>query len=112
MVHAEVRDNVVTGTARRAISLNEMSMGRVAGNVVEDARGIGILCMDYSLCEIERNLITGTRAEVAAHAKSSRGYAIVAHYGSAARVRENHLAGNAAGVAAFINSRISVDEIE
>ena len=106
MVHVEVRDNVVTGTALRAISLNEMSMGVVADNVVRDALGIGILCMDYSMCEIERNLISGTRADPD-EGNSSAGHPIVAHYWSAATVEANVLERNDGDVASFVNATIS-----
>lgn len=106
MAHVEVRDNVVVGTMLRAISLNEMSMGTVERNVVRDAVGIGILCMDYSMCEIEQNLITGTRADPEG-GKSSAGHAIVAHYGSAATIDANRLRRNSGGVAAFVNSTIT-----
>ena len=107
MANVEVRENVVRGTTLRAISLNEMSMGVVAENDVRDALGIAILCMDYSHCEIERNRVSGTRSDVTSQSKSRAGYAVVSHYGSAAIVRDNQLAGNAADVGAFVNSTIS-----
>ena len=106
MVHVEVRDNYVTGTSLRGISLNEMSMGVVEENTVHDALGIGILCMDYSMCEIERNRVSGTRADPE-RGKSSAGYAIVSHYFSAATLRDNELARNEGEVASFVNATIS-----
>jgi len=107
MANIEVRENFVRGTTLRAISLNEMSMGVVAENDVRDALGIAILCMDYSHCEIVRNRVSRTRSDVASQSKSRAGYAVVSHYGSAAIVRDNQLAGNAADVGAFVNSTIS-----
>jgi len=107
MANVDVRNNVVRRTRLRAISLNEMSMGVVAENDVRGALGIAILCMDYSHCEIERNHVSGTRNDFASQSKSRAGYAVVSHYGSAAIVRDNQLAGNAAGVAAFVNATIS-----
>jgi hypothetical protein len=107
MANIEVRENVVRGTTLRAISLNEMSMGVVAENDVRDALGIAILCMDYSHCEIVRNRVSRTRSDVASQSKSRAGYAVVSHYGSAAIVRDNQLAGNAADVGVFVNSTIS-----
>ena len=106
MAHVEVRDNVVVATRLRGISLNEMSMGSVRRNVVRDALGIGILCMDYSMCEIEQNRVSGTRRDPSG-GKSSAGFAIVAHYGSAATVEDNQLWRNGGGVAAFVNSTIT-----
>ena len=34
-------------------------MGIARGNHVEGARGIGILCVDHSMCEIEHNTVAG-----------------------------------------------------
>ncbi|MBD0291446.1 MAG: right-handed parallel beta-helix repeat-containing protein [Thermoleophilia bacterium] len=107
MAHVDVRDNVVRGTSLRAISLNEMSMGSVRRNVVRDAAGIGILCMDFSVCEVEENAVVRTRPDAASQVASRAGYAIVAHYGSLAYVRHNHLVGNARGVGAFVNSTVA-----
>jgi nitrous oxidase accessory protein NosD len=106
MAHVEVRDNVVRGTTLRGISLNEMSMGVVEDNFVRDALGIGILCMDYSVCDIEENRIVGTRPDPASEITSRAGYAIVSHYGSTARLRDNELRGNAAAAASFIDARV------
>jgi Right handed beta helix region len=106
MAHVEVRENDVRGTTLRGISLNEMSMGVVEENVVRDALGIGILCMDYSSCDVEGNRIVGTRPDPASQIASRAGYAIVAHYGSTARVRDNELHENAAAAASFIDARV------
>ena len=107
MAHVEVQGNVVRGTTLRGISLNEMSMGVVRDNLVEDALGIGILCMDYSMCEIRDNRIVGTRADRASQVRSRAGYAIVAHFGSSADVKRNELDGNARTMRAFVNSEIT-----
>ena len=107
MAHVEVRGNVVRGSRLRGISLNEMSMGIVRDNVVEDALGIGILCMDYSMCEIRENRIVGTRADGESGVRSRAGYAIVSHYGSSADVDDNELVGNARTMRAFVNSEIT-----
>jgi nitrous oxidase accessory protein NosD len=106
MTHIDVRDNAVTGTRLRGISLNEMSMGLIAGNDVRDGLGIGIFCGDYSVCRIESNRVSGTRPDVVSQSRSRAGYGIVALYGATATIRDNALVGNAAGVAAFINSQI------
>ena len=107
MAHVEVRGNVVRDTLLRGISLNEMSMGVVSGNVVRDALGIGILCMDYSHCEIRENRVVGTRADHASQVRSRAGYAIVAHYGSSVDIRHNELQRNARTMRAFVNSEIT-----
>jgi nitrous oxidase accessory protein NosD len=107
MAHVEVRGNVVRGTRLRGISLNEMSMGLVQDNVVQDALGVGILCMDYSMCEIRDNRIVRTRADRESQVHSRAGYAIVSHYYSSADVEGNTLDGNAKTMRAFVNSEIS-----
>ena len=107
MGHVEVRGNVVRGTRLRGISLNEMSMGLVQDNVVQDALGVGILCMDYSMCEIRDNRIVRTRADRESQVSSRAGYAIVSHYFSSADVEGNTLDGNAKTMRAFVNSEIS-----
>jgi Right handed beta helix region len=107
MAHVEVHGNVVRDTRLRGISLNEMSMGLVSDNVVRNALGIGILCMDYSMCEIRENRIVGTRADRASQVRSRAGYAIVAHFGASADVKRNELDGNARTMRAFVNSEIT-----
>ena len=107
MAHVEVHGNVVRGTTLRGISLNEMSMGVVRDNVVEDALGIGVLCMDYSMCEIRENRIIRTRADRESQVRSRAGYAIVSHYRSSVEVRDNVLQGNARTMRAFVNSEIT-----
>ena len=54
-VHATARDNHVRQTTLRGITVTEMAMVAVEGNTVEDALGIGILCSDYSMCDIRGN---------------------------------------------------------
>ena len=100
--NAHLRDNTISGTRLRAITMTEMSMGDVSANVVDDALGVGIFCGDHSECMIDRNVVTGTRKDVASGDLARAGYGIVAHYGATAE-----LAGNRAGrVAAFAEGRI------
>ena len=53
-----IRDNRVTGTELRAITMTEMSMGTIEDNEVTEALGVGIFCGDYSECEIEDNEVS------------------------------------------------------
>ena len=108
MAHVDVRENVVHGTLLRGISLNEMSMGVVRENEVVDALGIGILCMDYSHCDIRGNVVRGTRPDDASQTKSRAGYAIVSHYYSVVEADGNALTGNARRLGTFVNSSIIV----
>jgi hypothetical protein len=104
--HVDLRENRITDTGLRGIAMTEMSMGEIEGNEVVDALGVGIFCGDYSECEIDRNLVRGTRADTASALRTRQGYAIQAHYGASASVGSNTLVGNARGPAAFLNSEI------
>ena len=56
----DVEDNHVHGTTLRGIVLGEMSMDMASGNHVDGADGVGILCLDHSMCTIEHNTIIDT----------------------------------------------------
>jgi parallel beta-helix repeat protein len=70
---AELRHNHVSGTTLRGIDMGEMSMGTISHNTVSGSKGVGILCLDHSECEIERNTITDAALPIQeqffAHAK-------------------------------------------
>jgi Right handed beta helix region len=104
--HVDIRDNVVRDTALRAITVTEMSNGRVRRNVVADALGVGIFCGDYSACEIEDNRVTGTRADDASDDQTRGGFAILAHFGAIATIGDNELRGNTDGIGSFFEARI------
>lgn len=106
---AEVRDNHVSGTSLRAITMTEMSMGTVDDNRVHDALGIGILCSDRSECEISNNDVAGTRPDRASGDGMRMGYGIVVHFGSRAFVKGNTVAPAGRGIAAFFNSAVEHD---
>ena len=102
----DVMDNHVVGTTVRGISLSEMSMDMASGNQVESARGIGIICMDHSLCDIKHNTITG--AQVDGNSDPSRhGVAIEAYFYANATVAHNTVIASPGGVQAFDNSTIA-----
>ena len=86
----------------RAITMTEMSMGDVSANVVGGALGVGIFCGDHSECMIDRNVVTGTRPDVASGDRARDGYGIVAHYGATAELADNR----AGRVGAFAEGRI------
>ena len=81
-------------------------MGMVEHNDVGGSLGIGIYCGDRSMCEIEHNLVTGTRADPASAEMSRRGYAIVSWFESDAAVRGNTLVDNRRGMGAFASSKV------
>lgn len=105
LANAEISDNDVSGTAVRAISMTEMSMGSIDDNRVRGALGIGIFCGDESHCEIEHNAVAGTRADPGGD-RSRAGWDIVAHYKAHATLRGNTLGrGSASFVGASLEHR-------
>ena len=104
--HVEIRENVVTGTSLRAITVTEMSMGRVSGNVVMDALGVGIFCGDYSECVIEDNVVSGTDPDPESDDRTRDGFALLAHFGAKATISGNELSQNAHNVGAFSDGTI------
>ena len=104
--NVDIRDNDVTGTSLRAITVTEMSMGMVDENRVRDALGVGIFCGDYSHCDIEDNFVWNTRPDYASADRTRLGFPIIAHYGAAATLRGNSLGQNARGAASFLHARI------
>ncbi len=101
-----VEGNDVSGTSLRGIDMTEMSMGEIHSNRVSNALGVGIFCGDYSECEIERNLVTDTRADAASDDATRAGIGIVAHYHAHAEIDANELVGNAKPAAAFVGARL------
>jgi nitrous oxidase accessory protein NosD len=88
-VHAMARDNHVRRTTLRGITVTEMAMVAVEGNTVEDALGIGILCSDYSMCDIRGNSITGVRPDQESSDSMREGYGIVSHYWAHVQAEDN-----------------------
>jgi hypothetical protein len=107
--HVNIRDNRVSDTTLRAITLTEMSMANVEENDVERALGVGIYCGDFSMCEIEDNFVSGTRPDPASGDRTRMGYGIVAHSGASATIAGNTLRGNASPTASFLHARISAE---
>ena len=103
---ADVRDNHVTGTALRGITMMEMSMGAIEKNQVADVRGVGIYCGDRSMCDIERNTIVGVRADLPGDALRG-GIGIVSFFDAEAVLDENEIAGSATDTATFMNATIT-----
>ena len=105
--HADVRENTVTGTTVRAITLAEMSMGSATENDVRDVLGVGIFCGDYSECHIERNVIVGVRADRASGDRTRRGYGIQSHSHSHVTVSGNRTALVPHPEGAFVDASIA-----
>jgi hypothetical protein len=101
-----IRQNRVSGTTLRGISVNEMSMGSVVENAVVDALGIGIFCSDYSHCDISSNSVAGTQPDKASGDGTRMGYGIVALFGAKATIQGNELEDNHRRTLAFADAHI------
>jgi nitrous oxidase accessory protein NosD len=101
-----VRDNHISGTELRAITMTEMSMGMIEDNEVDGALGVGIFCGDFSECEIEDNTISDVKPDVESDDQTRRGVAIQAHRGAEAELKDNDISGSPGGVAAFVEATI------
>jgi hypothetical protein len=99
----DVMDNRVVDTTERGILLGEMSMGMAHGNDVEGANGIGIICMDRSVCEIDHNTVAGARVD-GTEDPTREGVAIEAFFYAEADVHHNTVVASPGGVRAFDNS--------
>ena len=101
----DVKRNHVSDTALRAITIGEMSMGSVSGNVVAGARGVGIFCVDHSECTIDGNTVSGTRRDSPGD-PSRAGVAIEAHYYANATLANNTILSSPGGIRTFDNATI------
>jgi Right handed beta helix region len=105
---ATIARNRVRGTRLRAISMTEMSMGMIEHNEVHDALGVGILCNDHSMCEIEQNVVAGTAADHASGNLWRLGFGVLVSYNSEAHFRANELAANPHPLRAVLGSEAHV----
>jgi hypothetical protein len=96
--------NHVERTAMTGISLTEMSMGSVERNTVRNAVGIGLLCGDRSVCEIDRNVVVGTRRDDAGGNRMRAGFGLEVEFGAEADLGQNELAANPRTMGVFLNS--------
>ena len=101
-----IRDNHVSNTELRAITMTEMSMGSIEDNEVDGALGVGIFCGDYSHCEIEDNAVSDIRPDLASGDHTRQGVAIQAHFGAEAELDGNDVARSPGGIAAFVEATI------
>ena len=106
-VHAMAVDNHVRRTTLRGITVTEMAMATVEGNTVEDAVGIGILCSDYSMCDIRENSISGIRRDHESSDSMREGYGIVSHYFAHTEVEGNDVSGTRHEMGAFSDAHIT-----
>ncbi len=105
-----IRDNHVSNTELRAITMTEMSMGKIEDNEVAGALGVGIFCGDYSHCEIEDNAVSDIDPDHESGDRTRLGVAIQAHFGAEADLDGNEIRRSPGGVAAFVDATIDHDE--
>ena len=103
-VNVDIMGNSVSRTTLRAIAMTEMSMGMIEDNDVRDAKGIGILCNDHSMCMIEKNTVVGTRRVPGS--EWTGGYGVLVSYGSEGELRDNALEANPRTSGAIVDSTI------
>lgn len=101
-----VRDNHVSGTELRAITMTEMSMGMIENNEIDGALGVGIFCGDYSECGIEGNAVSNVEPDLDSGDLTRLGVAIQAHRGADAELRDNTVSSSPGGIAAFVDATI------
>jgi nitrous oxidase accessory protein NosD len=101
-----VRDNHVSETELRAITMTEMSMGKIEDNEVDGAVGVGIFCGDYSQCEIEDNAVANVVPDPSSNDPLRHGVAIQSHFGAEAELRDNEVSDSPGGIAAFADATI------
>jgi nitrous oxidase accessory protein NosD len=98
-----VMNNHVVDTTERGILLGEMSMGMATHNTVEGAKGIGIICMDRSMCEIAHNTVAATRPD-GNQDPTRGGVGIEAFFYAEAKLSHNTVIASPGGLRAFDNS--------
>ncbi len=101
-----IRDNRVRSTELRAITMTEMSMGRIEDNDVAGAVGVGIFCGDYSHCEIDGNAVADVAPDQSSGDRHRQGVAILAHFGAEAELRGNEIERSPGGVDASWDATI------
>jgi Right handed beta helix region len=105
MSMVDIRDNHVGATTLRAITMGEMSMGSIDRNEVVGARGVGILCVDHSQCDVAHNTVTDTRRDGDGDI-SRAGVGIEAHFYAEAVVKHNTVVASPGGIRAFTHATI------
>jgi Right handed beta helix region len=105
---ASIERNRVSETTFRGITMSEMSMGEVNGNVVTDAVGVGIMCGDHSMCTLRHNVVAGLRPDPSG-IRSQRGVGIFVQFYAEAELDDNHVGSTPGGVYADPQSTIFGD---
>jgi nitrous oxidase accessory protein NosD len=106
----DLKNNKISNTRLRGITVTEMSMGMVHGNSVQNALGVGIYCGDYSECEIEHNRVTGTRPDIGSGDLLREGVGILALFHAHAELKRNDVSDNPKPLSSYAWGRFTSDE--
>jgi nitrous oxidase accessory protein NosD len=102
-----IRDNEVTQTTLRAITVTEMSEGNVDHNRIKDVKGTGLFCGDRSSCNLRSNTVIGAAAQPEVLADWGAGYGAVVLFGADAYFEGNDFQKVAVpGIGVFVDSAI------
>jgi hypothetical protein len=104
---AMLKRNHVEGTAVHGIAMTEMSMGGVERNTVRNARGVGILCGDRSMCMLSHNDVAGTRDDSGDGNRLQAGLGIEVEFWAEAELDRNEVSGNPVPLGVFLSGRVS-----
>jgi hypothetical protein len=107
--HSSMTDivgNKVSRTGQQAIDVDEMSMGTASGNVIRDARGVGLYCNDRSMCMFDHNTVVGTRSNTSSGLRMQRGFGVLASFQSEADLWQNRLVANPVAVGKVLNATV------
>lgn len=86
-----VRDNRVTDSTMRGITITEMSDGVVQGNTITDATGAGLYCGDMSRCEFSGNDVDSVGS--GSGGRSTEGWGLVVTHHAVASSDDDRLSG-------------------
>jgi len=102
----KVRDNRVSRTELRAITMTEMSDGSVEQNDVDDAKGVGIFCGDYSRCVVDENVVSNVSADAGSDDRTRQGVAIQSHFWAKIMLGQNRVHSSPQAVGAALGGTI------
>jgi hypothetical protein len=102
----DIVGNKVSRTGQQAIDVDEMSMGTASGNVIREARGVGLYCNDRSMCMFDHNTVVGTRSNTSSGLRMQRGFGVLASFQSEADLWQNRLVANPVPVGKVLNATV------
>ncbi|HJR45071.1 MAG TPA: right-handed parallel beta-helix repeat-containing protein [Actinomycetota bacterium] len=102
-----VRNNDVTKTTMRGITITEMSDGLVDSNRVANAAGAGLYCGDMSRCDFAGNRVEGVKAT--SGGRSTQGWGLVVTYHAVASSDGDRLDGASGPRLATIGGHLEAD---